>query len=290
VTRAGRALGALCASLLLAGCTSVRLGLANGADLTGGYHREADIPYGSEPRQRLDVYRPVAAAAGPRPLVVFFHGGRWSSGSKGLYRFVAAGLAERGIVVVVPNYRLYPAVRMTAAVEDAARAVAWAERAAAKLGADPARVSVMGHSAGAHLAAMIATDPHWLAAAGAAPVRAFVGLAGPYDFLPLTDADLIDYFGPPARYPDSQPVNFVGAASAPALLVHGLADTTAWPRNTRAYAARLEAAGVPVEVHLLPAEDHGAVLKRFARFYRGDDPVYEAIVRFLTAPPPRPVA
>jgi acetyl esterase/lipase len=280
--------GALLAALLLGGCTTIELGAVNVVELGGaGYRRESDLAYGAHPRQRLDVYVPTAPAAGPRPLVVFVHGGRWSSGSKDLYRFVAAGLAERGVVAVVPNYRLYPEVRMTAAAEDVARAVVWAEHAAARYGADPAGVEVMGHSAGAQLAALVATDQHWVAAAGGTPVRALVGLAGPYDFLPLADEDLRDYFGPPERYPESQPVHFVDAASAPALLVHGLDDTITRPRNTESLAAKLRASGVPVEVRLLPGEDHAAVLKRFVRFYRADDAVYGELVRFLRAPPPR---
>ncbi len=279
---------ALLASLLLAGCGAAQLAAVNLVELgRSGYRREADVAYGTHPRQRLDVYVPTAPAAAPRPLVVFIHGGRWSSGSKGEYRFLAAGLAERGVVVVVPNYRLYPEVRMAAAAEDIAHAVAWAEQAAARYGADAGAVAVMGHSAGAQLAALVATDPHWLAAAGGMPVRALVGLAGPYDFLPLTDDDLKDYFGPPERYPESQPVNFVDAASAPALLLHGADDTTAKPRNSVSMAARLRASGVPVELRLLPAEDHTAVLKRFTRFYRGDDPIYGEVLRFLSAPPAR---
>jgi acetyl esterase/lipase len=278
----------LLALALLAGCTTLELGAVNAVELgRGGYRRDSDLAYGALPRQRLDVYVPTAPATGPRPLVVFVHGGRWSYGSKDQYRFLAAGLAERGIVVVVPNYRLYPDVHMAASAEDVASAVVWAETAAAGYGADPAGVAVMGHSAGAQLAALVATDQHWIADAGGAPVRALVGLAGPYDFLPLTDDDLKDYFGPPERYPASQPVNFVDATSAPALLLHGADDTTTRPRNTESLAARLRASGVPVEVRMLPGEGHTAVLKRFARFYRGDDAVYEAIVRFLAAPPAR---
>jgi acetyl esterase/lipase len=280
--------GALLAAATLAGCTAVQLGAANAVELgRAGYRRESGLAYGSHPRERLDVYVPTVPASGARPLVVFVHGGRWRSGSKDLYRFLAAGLAERGIVVVVPNYRLYPEVRMAAAAEDVARAVVWAERAAPRYGADPAAVIVMGHSAGAQLAALVATDQRWIAAAGGAAVRALVGLAGPYDFLPLTDDDLKDYFGPPEHYPQSQPVNFVDAASAPALLVHGRDDTTARPRNSESLAAKLAASGVPVEVRVVPGEGHATVLQRFARFYRADDALYAELVRFLRAPPPR---
>ena len=279
---------ALAASAHCAGCTSILLDVANGADLANGaYARETDIVYGTDPQQTLDVYRPNAPGATPLPLVVFVHGGRWNSGSKEEYRFVAAGLASHGCVVVVPNYRLYPAVRMAAAAEDLARAVGYAESHAAALGADSERVVLMGHSAGAQLAALLAYDGGWLKAAGARPVRAFAGFAGPYDFLPLKDQDLIDYFGPPEHYPASQPVNFVDRASPPAFLVQGLADRTVALKNTTSLAEHLKAAGVAAEVRLQPGEDHGGVLKRFARFYRAHDPVYAALIEFITTPPAR---
>ena len=277
------------ASALSAGCSNLLLGVANGADLPNRlYRREAGVRYGAEPRETLDVYRPAEGAGGAvHPLVVFVHGGRWSSGSKEQYRFVAAGLAAHGFVVAVPNYRLYPAVRMDAAAEDVAHAVAFAEKSAAAWGADPARTMLMGHSAGAQLAALVSYDPRWLAKAGAAPVAAFVGFAGPYDFLPLTADDLIDYFGPPEHYPATQPVNFVRRASPPAFLAQGLADQTVALHNTISLAEHLRAAGVPVEVHLLPNEDHGGVLKRFARFFRSDDELYRTMLRFLAEPPSR---
>lgn len=282
------ALIAVAASVLGAGCTSILLGVANGADLANGaYSRETNLVYGADPHQRLDVYRPTAAGAKPLPLVVFVHGGRWSSGGKEEYRFVAAGLAAHGCVVVVPNYRLYPQVRMAAAAEDLARAVGYAESHAAALGADPEHVVLMGHSAGAQLAALVAFDGEWLKAAGASPVRAFAGFAGPYDFLPLKDADLIDYFGPPEHYPATQPVNFVARTSPPAFLVQGLADRTVALKNATSLAGHLKAAGVAAEVRLQPGEDHGGVLKRFARFYRARDPVYAALVEFITVPPVR---
>ena len=276
---------ALAASSLATGCGGVKLAVANGADvLNDGYQRVADLAYGDEPRQRADVYLPRGTPAARRPLVVFFHGGRWSSGSKEEYRFVAAGLAERGSVVVVPNYRLYPTVRMGVAMADAARAVAWAQAVAPRYGADASDTVLMGHSSGAHFAALLATDRRWLERAGGRPVRSLIGLAGAYDFLPLTDADLIDYFDPPASYADSQPVNFVTSSSLPALLAHGLDDTTVKPRNTRSLAARLTSAGVPVAVHWLPGEDHAGVLKHFARPFRATDALFAAVLRFIAAP------
>lgn len=277
----------LSALLLLGACTSAGLlRLASSADAINPAVRvRRDIAYGSLPRQRLDLYRPAAASARPRSLVVFVHGGSWQWGSKDLYRFVGAGLAERGAVVAVINYRLYPVAHLADSLDDVTAAVATLERDAGRYGADPARVYLMGHSAGAELAALVALDPAHLEAAGAAPVRGFVGLAGPYDFLPLTDPPLRLYFGPPERYPASQPVNVVSARSAPALLVQGRADTTVAPRNAEALAAKLRGADVPVDTLMLDTDDHNTLLRRFARPYRGGDPVLAAIARFVGAAP-----
>jgi acetyl esterase/lipase len=285
----------LCAALVvllpllaLGGCTGALLAIANGADLVNGdYSRETDLAYGTLPRHRADVYTPAATVAPARRVVVFFHGGGWRSGSKDDYRFLAAGLAGAGFVVVVPNYRLYPQARFAESMSDAAAAVAWAQSNAARWGATPDGVIAMGHSAGAQLAAMLATDRRWLARANARPLAAFAGFAGPYDFLPLTDPELMEYFGPPARYPESQPVNYVLATTPPAFLVHGDADTRVLPRNTDSLERALRAAHVPVEVHRPAGEGHARVLARFVRMYRGGDAVYAALLRFLASPPTR---
>lgn len=297
-----RALAALAlfGPAVLAGCSNVLLAIANGADaLGGGYSRRTNLAYGVLPRERADVYVPRGPAAGPRRAVVFLHGGGWNAGSKDDYRFVAAGLANAGFVVVVPNYRLHPAAKMADALTDVAAAVAWTQvnatlwdaatngaTAGDRSGAAPSAdgVVVIGHSAGAHLAAMLATDGRWLHGAGAKPLAGFAGFAGPYDFLPLTDPVLMDYFGPPDRYPESQPVNFVTPRTPPAFLVHGTDDHVVEPRNTTALAQKLRDAGVPVQLFMLAGEGHAQVLVRFARTNRHDDPVYHALVDFLRDP------
>jgi acetyl esterase/lipase len=276
---------ALVAPALLTGCSNVLLAIANGADVvSSAYSRRTDLAYGALPRERADVYLPSPSTAGPRRAIVFIHGGGWNAGSKDSYRFVAAGLASAGFVVVVPNYRLHPAAKMADALQDVAAAVAWTQANGRLWGVSTDGVIVVGHSAGAHLAAMLATDGRWLAHAGAAPLAGFAGFAGPYDFLPLTDPVLMDYFGPPDRYPDSQPVNFVSPASPPAFLVHGADDVVVEPRNTTALAQKLRAAGVPVQLFILAGEGHAQVLVRFARMNRHDDVVYRALLDFLTSP------
>lgn len=243
-----------------------------------------EYAYGSGPRARLAVYS-RGRGESPRPVVIFWHGGRWSYGDKDQYRFVARTLVELGAVAVLPNYRLYPSVRLDGAMQDVGTAIAFVQRHAAEWGGDPERVIVMGHSAGAQLAALALLDSHWVADAGGSPVQALAGWAGPYDFLPLTDDDLKDYFGPPARYPASQPINFVTPPGRPAFLVHGLKDTTVWPRNTEHLAAALAATGGRVETHYLADEDHGAVLGRFVALRRGTDPVIAALGRFIRSVP-----
>ena len=246
-----------------------------------------DVAYGTDPAQRLDVYGPAAGGA-LRPVVVFVHGGRWQSGDKAEYRFMARTLLDAGAVAVLPNYRLYPAVRMQAAMQDIGAAVAYVQAHARQWGGDPARVVVMGHSAGAQLTALAALDTRWFAAAGAAPVQGLVGLAGPYDFLPLTDDDLRDYFGPPAHYPASQPINYVSPAAPPAFLVQGTADDSVKPHNTANLTRALKAAGVPVQTFMVSGEGHFDVLKRFVAPWRGSDAIVAALRGFIGTLPAAP--
>ncbi len=243
-----------------------------------------ELAYGTDPAQRLSVYG--RASEGPkRPVVIFWHGGRWSFGDKDQYRFVGETLVRSGAVVVLGNYRLYPSVRMEAAMADVAATIALVQAHATEWGGDPRRVVLMGHSAGAQLAALASLDQRWVQRAGGSPVQGLVGIAGPYDFLPLTDDDLKDYFGPPEAYPASQPINFVRSTGMPVFLVHGRSDQTVWPRNTEHLAAALQRAGAPVEVHYLEGEDHGAVLTRFIATRRAADPVIAALARFVSRVP-----
>jgi acetyl esterase/lipase len=190
-------LSALCCCLTLAGCG---LRTLNAITPESGFGRTPDIAYGPDPRHRLDIYTPAGATA-DAPVIVFFYGGTWMSGGRHEYLYIAATLTARGIVTVIPDYRLYPDVRFPAFLEDAASAVAWVQKHIAAYGGNARNVVLMGHSAGAHIAAMLTLDERYLDAANARPVQGMIGLAGPYDFLPLRRDDLKDLFGPPERYP-----------------------------------------------------------------------------------------
>ena len=264
-------------------CSKLELLAANVPASFGSYQRKANLAYGTLPHQRLDVYVPDTPAAS-RPMVVFWYGGRWTSGDKGDYRFVGAALASLGYVAVLPNYRHYPEVKMAGFMEDAAQATVWAFGRAAELGADPARFYLMGHSAGAHIAALVALDKRYLVAAGGggrAAHRRLIGLSGPYDFLPLTEEDLKDMFGPPERYGESQPIDFVRRDAPPALLVHGLRDRSVWPKNSINLAAALEAKGVSVTLKLYPDLAHADTVAALSIPARGRAPTLADITAFV---------
>lgn len=273
-------------AIAAAGCSRVAFMAANVPAAFGAYKRYADIAYGADLQHRLDVYVPDRVSKEPRPLVVFWHGGRWSFGDKADYRFVGAALAELGYAAVLPNYRHYPAVKMPGFMDDAARAALWAAAHAGEFGADANRLFLMGHSAGAHLAALVTLDSRYFAAAGrgAPPIAGVIGLSGPFDFLPLREADVQDMFGPPLNYPDSQPINFVSCAAPPMLLVHGLKDDTVLPKNSINLAAALRAHGVPVTLKLYPKLVHADTVAAMSLPARGRAPTLADIAAFIRQP------
>jgi acetyl esterase/lipase len=271
-----------------AACSKLAFVVANVPAAFGSYKRRKNVAYGTNPAHRLDVYSPDTPSATPRPLVVFWYGGRWETGDKDDYRFVGAALAEIGAVAVLPNYRHYPIVKMTGFMDDAALAAGWAALHAEELGTDPNRFYLMGHSAGAHIAALLTLNQGYLGVPGrpAPSIAGMIGLSGPYDFLPLLDPDLQDMFGPPARYPDSQPIHFVRPDAPPMLLVHGLADLVVRPRNSINLAAAMQAQGVAVRLKTYPGLDHGGTVAALSVPARGRAPTLAEIAAFVQFRPP----
>ncbi len=272
----GRVIGGVL-GLLAAACSPLRTFNAV-VPKDGGVRLVArDAAFGPDPRQRLDVYAP-RGAGGALPVIVFFYGGSWNSGTKRGYAFVGRALAAQGFVVAVPDYRLVPQVRFPAFLQDNAAAVRWVRVHAAELGGDPDRVVLAGHSAGAYNAAMLALDPRWLGA-DRRYVRGWIGLAGPYDFTldgPVTRATFGD--APDPRL--TQPVTFAGAGDPPALLATGDKDTLVQPRNSDALAARLESAGVRAERRRYPGVGHVGLLTAVAKPFRGRAPVLADMAAF----------
>lgn len=273
---------------LLTACSAVDVLNATVADDT--YTLYANIAYANQPRQKLDVYRPKNTAKSGAPMVIFFYGGSWSSGDRADYRFVGEALASKGIVAVIADYRLSPDVRYPAFVQDSALAVRWAVDHASDWGASPQRIYVMGHSAGAYNAAMLALDAQWLAEVQLTPQRlaGWIGIAGPYDFLPIGDSKTQLAFEWPNTPAHSQPLFHAARASQqtpPALLLAPLKDTVVDPiRSTVGLAKALRMQGVSVEMSQLDNVSHVTIVASIASILRDKSPVLERIVQFTIGP------
>jgi acetyl esterase/lipase len=263
--------------------------IANSFSPVGHYSRYVAQPYGvrrGNPRQVLDVYVPnEGAARAHHPVVIFFYGASWQGGSKDLYQFVGEALTSEGFVVVIPDYRVYPQVRFPAFIEDGAAVVRWTQDNIVGYGGDPTQLVLMGHSAGAQIAAMLGLDEHYLAEAGVASknVRAVVGIAGPYDFLPLTDPKLQALFTNAEGLDATQPINFVRRDEPPLLLMHGLDDTTVLPLNSQRLAAAARAVGAQAKLIEYPEYGNVGIIVKLAAPLRGGSTVLSDIVAFLRA-------
>lgn len=247
-----------------------------------GWRALPDIAYGRGPRRMLDVYRPDAGDAAP--VVAFFYGGSWQSGDRSLYRFVGATLAARGIVAVIPDYTVFPDARYPGFLEDASQAVRFVRDHAGGWGGDPRRLMVMGHSAGAYIGAMLAFDRRWLVEVGLEAGRdlaGMIGLAGPYDFLPIVDPVLQEIFGGPSRI-ETQPIRYVTAEAPPALLIAPKRDRIVSPGNTVRLAAQIRTFGSKVEERHYPRVGHLSVLGALSRPLQFLAPVLDDVTAFVT--------
>ena len=271
----------LLAAAGLSGCSAI--GMLNALEPGGGTTVVHDVAFADGPKDKLDVYRP-ASAMGRAPLVVFIYGGGWDSGAKADYAFVGKALAARGYVTMTPDYRVYPDVRWPAFLQDNAKAVAWAKAHAADYGADPAKLFLAGHSAGAYNAMMLALDKRWLADVGMDPdrdVMGVVGLAGPYDFLPLRSDELKTIFGPPEGRPATQPVAYATANAPPIYVATDLGDKVVDPGNTNRLATRVRSVGGRVEERYYKGLNHALMVGAIAKPLRFLAPVLRDLSAFI---------
>ena len=266
--------------LLLAGCSSTQFLVANAPTQFDRIDRHANLPYGQDPRQRLDVYAPRQGAN--CPVVIFWYGGSWVKGKKSDYRFVGTTLAERGFVAVLPDYRLYPQVSFPAFDEDGARAVAWVEQHVQEFGGDPHHIVLMGHSAGGHTAAFLAFNHEFLRKFGADPdsIAGLVGLSGTYVLVPETATERAT-FPPPYTEADWQPIRFVDAHSPPTLLLHGTDDKEVLPQEAVELRDAMLRDHLRVELHLYPHRGHGDTVASFAPVARWRTPALRDTITFI---------
>lgn len=268
------------ASAVTIACSPVKT--LNALVPSNGYKLSEDISYGDLPRQKLDIYQPVTHQPKP-PVVLFYYGGSWDSGDKADYKFAAEAFTSSGFIAVIPDYRVYPEVKFPGFMADPAKAAKWVKDHIEDYGGDPNRIFLAGHSAGAHIAVMLALNEEYLAKEGLKPndFRATIGLAGPYDFLPLRSERLKIIFGPEDQRWKSQPIEFVTGHNQPMLLLVGLKDATVWTHNTYNLAAKIKAKGGPVEVVEYPSYGHIDMAAKLAKPLRGNGDLLKPIVDFI---------
>jgi acetyl esterase/lipase len=236
------------------------------------------LPYGPEAKQRLDLYGP--ATPGPHPVIVFFYGGAWADiGDRRDFGFAARALAALGYIVAVPDYRVLPEVAYPAFLDDCALAVHWVLGHIAEYGGDPSRVALSGHSAGAYNAVMLALDPRYRLRG---KLKAVVGLSGPYDFYPFTEAIGRRTFGHVPDGPATQPISHVTAEAPPMFLGHGNRDTLVGPHNAESLAAKLRAVGVTAEVHHYPSLGHAGPVMELGSLISRRSTLFADLRKFLT--------
>jgi acetyl esterase/lipase len=247
-----------------------------------------DIPYGSvgDPRQLLDLYAPPDAQG--LPVVVFFYGGGWRSGDKRLFEHLGRAFAVRGIVAVTVNYRLTPAVRSPVHAEDCAEAVAWVHREIAAYGGDPGRIVLMGHSAGAHLAALLTLDQHYLSAHTVPPesIRGLVFVSGVVDLnehvgsTMFTSREFIEeaFGSTPEELAAASPISYIRAGLPPVLVVIAEKDPPGLREQGKRFADVLREYDNDPFIISVRGRDHFSIVRRFGP---DDDTTAMAIVEFV---------
>lgn len=236
---------------------------------------ERDVAYGPLDRQRLDVYR--TGGGGDAPVLLFIHGGSWQDGSKDDYPFLGSALARIGIETVVADYRLHPEVIYPSFVEDVAAAITFTKREIA--GGRP--LFLMGHSAGAHIAALAAGDPRFLEGGGGVCglLAGFIGVSGPYDFK-FTE-DVYKRIFPEQIRETAKPVNHASGPFPPALLLHGTDDETVLPLRSVQMEEALRTAGNSVDLKLYEGVNHLIIVGALAPILRSRAPTLEDIRAFV---------
>lgn len=266
-----------CIVLLLSSCSPLYLvnTLSTQSDSITVVHQR----YGKEHRQQLDIFMPERIVAGS-PVVVFFYGGSWKRGEKGNYGFVGHSLSSKGYITVIPDYRLYPEVTFPAFVEDGAKVLAWVSEYV-----EQARngVVVMGHSAGAHTAALLALDQSYLEATGQpfSIISGMIGLAGPYGFDPMKYRSTRPIFADVEVIEKAMPVTFACSAMIPLLLFHGADDSVVFPENSRELKRRVYECAGNVKYFELDDIGHFSIVLGLSDSFLAEDAIQSSIEIFL---------
>jgi len=281
-----RLLAIFSSSCLLLGCVNSSLFLANTLARFDDYTVIENRIYGKEKLNTLDIYVPDVTQIlnTPFPVVIFFYGGCWggcATFNKENYRFVAQALSSNQFITVIGDYRRYPQALFPEIINDSKNIVEWVKTYISHFHGDSNRIFLMGHSAGAHLAAMLTLNENYLKPETYQSIKGFIGLAGPYDFLPLTESYQKIVFGPTAKYPTSQPINFVSGTEPPLLLLQGILDEDVLPKNAKNLSRKIKQMRGCAKLQLYKNTDHTEILGALAIPIRDNKPVLTDIIKFL---------
>ncbi|MBL4789199.1 MAG: alpha/beta hydrolase [Kordiimonadaceae bacterium] len=278
-------------SVLLGGLAAIAacspLQVLNLTAHTSGLSTEANISYGGKYRQQLNIYSinnsPTGETEEKRPVIIFFYGGSWKTGNRADYLFVAERLAELGYIVVVPDYRTYPEVSFPGFIEDGALAVKWVFENIRQFGGNEKQIFLAGHSAGAHIASMLAFNRQYLRDAGAATiaVKGVIGLAGPYAFRPSRTKSIAPIFAHLKNENIARPISFVDGKAPPMLLLHGASDTTVGRFNSDQMAAAIGRSGGTATKIIYPKIGHIGILLALSRPFKNKAPALKDIATFI---------
>jgi acetyl esterase/lipase len=289
-----RGIGLLClACLLLAGCSGAVSFLQTKKQSEACYETvpgARDLAYGPDRHQVLDIYQPPAPGQ-KSPVLVFIHGGGWNFGDKAYESALLRPFWQRGLVVVTINYRLTPGARFPDQLEDCLLALAWVHDHIEAYGGDPGDIHLVGHSAGAHLAALAAVEPEVLAGRGLPPgcLHSCVALSGVYDlkddFARRVQGFVHDFLPSAADAGPASPQRVLEVGPAPRttrfLVAVGGRDEAHFAEQAERFSRVLAAKGASVRFLLLPGKNHGQVLQAMGDEHSG---LFEAMTELFSAP------
>ena len=266
--------------IAITGCSPLKL-----ADVLSpyqGYTSKSGIIYQKRNNLKLDIYEPTHKLKNDT-IIMFIYGGAWRNGKRQQYRFIAQPFSELGFTTIIPDYRLFPNTRFPGFVEDIASSIAWTQRNLVG-NTEKQRIVLIGHSAGAHIAALIALDQRYLGAHNLSPkiLKGWVGLAGPYAFNPLKISSTRPIFESQKINIDlARPITFAHKIGPPSLLLHGTNDTSVYISNSENLFYAIKNSGGMVEFNPLENVGHVGVLVSIANRKLGGAAVLGKIESFV---------
>jgi acetyl esterase/lipase len=265
-------------------CQSTGLYFANLPNDTAAFEVRNNVKYGKKPWQKLDIYMPKPQHE-KSPVMIFYYGGSWVKGSKEEYTFVANRFVQHGYIVVIPDYVKYPEAVYPAFVEDAAKVTHWLDQNIETIGGDREQIHLIGHSAGAHIGAMLIANEYFLAKYGLKPsfYRSFIGISGPYSFTPETDRYRA-IFGPKEKDPMMQANRYINGNEPPMLLLHGNLDFLVNTSNMEKLATAVKNKGGVVKTVSYSGLGHLSIIAGFSNSFPFGNAVARDMIAFMEEP------